>query len=119
MDRVIKTSFSATKEAIDLLFACNRVSALIWNESLRIAKEYALANNSSWIGQTELQKRLKNRFPLHSQSIQAVAHKYLFARDSARKARMKGYKNKYPWRFKANYNSFWVDKAFSFDFNKN
>ena len=119
MIRVIKTSFSATKETIDLLFACNRVSAQIWNESLKIAKEYALANNGEWINQTKLQKQLKNRFPLHSQSVQAVAHKYLFARDSTRQARLKGYRNKYPWRFKKNYNSFWVDKAFSFDFENN
>ena len=79
MIRVIKTNFSATKETIDLLFACNRISAQIWNESLRIAKEYALTNNGDWINQTELQKQLKNRYPLHSQSVQAVAHKYLFA----------------------------------------
>ena len=119
MIRVIKTNFSATKETFDLLFACNRISAQIWNESLKIAKEYALANNGEWINKTKLQKQLKNRFPLHSQSVQAVAHKYLFARDSAKQARLKGYKNKYPWRFKKNYNSFWVDKAFSFDFEKN
>ena len=96
MIRVIKTKFSTTKETLDLLFACNRISAQIWNESLRIAKEYALTNNGDWINRTELQKRLKNRYPLHSQSVQAVAHKYLFARDSAKKARLKGYKNKYP-----------------------
>ena len=39
MIRVIKTNFSATKELPDLFFACNRISAQIWNESLRIAKE--------------------------------------------------------------------------------
>ena len=60
MIRVIKTNFSATKETLDLLFTCNRISAQIWNESLRIAKEYALANNGDWINRIELQKRLKN-----------------------------------------------------------
>ena len=89
MIRVIKTSFSATKETIDQLFACNRISAQIWNESLRIAKEYALANDGNWINKTKLQKQLKRQFPLHSQSVQAVAHKYLFARDSARQARLR------------------------------
>ena len=54
MIRVIKTSFSATKETIDLLFTCNRISAQIWNESLRIAKEYALANNGDWINQSKV-----------------------------------------------------------------
>ena len=47
-----------------------------------------------------------------------MAHKNLFARDSAKQARLKEYKNKYPWKFKKNYNSFLVDKAFSFDFEK-
>ena len=119
MIRVIKTKFSATKETFDLLFACNRISAQIWNESLRIAKEYALANNGDWINQSKLFKALKKRYPMHSQSVQSVAKRYLFARDSAKKAREKGYKNKYPWRFKTNYNTRWEDKAFSFDFEKN
>ena len=119
MIRVIKTSFSATKETINLLFACNRISAQIWNESLRIAKEYALANNGEWINQSKLFKSLKKRYPMHSQSVQSVAKRYLFARDSAKKARLKGYKNKYPWRFKTNYNTRWEDEAFSFDFEKN
>ena len=115
--RVIKTAFSASKDTIDLLFACNRISAMVWNESLKIAKEFSLSNNGKWIQKTELQKQLKNRFPLHSQSVQAVAHKYLFARDSAHSARNKGYENKYPWRSKNHFNTKWVDKAFSFDCN--
>ena len=119
MIRVIKTKFSTTKETLDLLFSCNRISAQIWNESLRIAKEYALANNGDWINQSKLFKALKKRYPMHSQSVQSVAKRYLFARDSARKARLKGYKNKYPWRFKTNYNTRWEDKASSFDFANN
>ena len=90
MIRVIKTNFSATKEPPDLLFACNRISAQIWNESLRIAKEYALASNGDWINQSKLFKALKKRYPMHSQSVQSVAKRYLFARDSAKKARAKG-----------------------------
>ena len=119
MIRVIKTNFSATKEIIDQLFACNRISAQIWNESLRIAKEYALANNGEWINQSKLFKALKKHYPMHSQSVQSVAKRYLFARDSTRNARLKGLKNKYPWRLKSNYNTRWEDKAFSSDFNKN
>ena len=85
MIRVIKTKFSATKETHGLLFACNRISAQIWNELLLIAKEYALSNNGDWINQSKLFKALKKRYPLHSQSIQSVAKRYLFASDSARK----------------------------------
>lgn len=108
-----RVDFKASKETIDKLFELNKVSAEIWNTSLLTAKEYSMQNGGKWINKTELQKSLKKKFPLHSQSIQAVAHKYLFARDSAYKARLKGYKNKYPWRTKKNFNTKWVDKAFS------
>ena len=99
-----------------LLFACNRVSALIWNDILRIAKEYSLAHDGKWIQLTGLCEALKQRYPMHSQSVQSVAKRYLFARDAARAARLKGYKNRYPWRLKKNYNTRWIDKAFSFNF---
>ena len=48
-----------------------------------------------------------------------VADKYLDARDAAHAAIQKGYKNKYPWRRKKNFNTQWKDKAFSFNFEKN
>ncbi len=117
--RVLKTSFSASKEGIDKLFACNRISAMIWNDVLKIAKEFSLANDGKWIGQTCLQKQIKNKYPMHSQSVQSVTHRYLFARDAAHAAILKGFKNKYPWRRKKNYNTKWVDQAFEFDFVKN
>jgi putative transposase len=41
-----------------------------------------------------------------------VCHKYLFARDSAKKARDKGYKNKYPYKKKDYYNTKWANNGF-------
>ena len=117
--KVLKSSFSASKEDIDKLFACNRIAAMIWNASLEISKSYALANGGKWISKSGLYKALKNLYPLHSQSVQMVADKYLDARDAAHAAILKGYKNKYPWRRKKNFNTQWKDKAFSFDFEKN
>ena len=117
--KVVKSSFSASKEDIDKLFACNRIAAMIWNASLEISKSYALANGEKWISKSGLYKALKNLYPLHSQSVQMVADKYLDARDAAHAAILKGYKNKYPWRRKKNFNTQWKDKAFSFDFEKN
>ncbi|WP_037354856.1 RNA-guided endonuclease TnpB family protein [Selenomonas sp. FC4001] len=117
--KVVKSSFSASKEDIDKLFACNRIAAMIWNASLEISKSYALANGGKWISKSGLYKALKNLYPLHSQSVQMVADKYLDARDAAHAAILKGYKNKYPWRRKKNFNTQWKDKAFSFDFEKN
>ena len=110
--RCIKTSFHASKSNLDRLFQCNRISAEIWNECLKIAKHYSLNNDGKWIGKSQLQSELKNRFPLHSQSVQAVCHKYLFSRDSAKQAKNQGLNNKYPYKIKKFFNTKWVDKAF-------
>ena len=101
MIRCLKTEFFTTKSNLDRLFECNRISAEIYNGCLKIAKEYSLANNGKWIGKTHL----------HSQSVQAVCHKYLFSRDAAFKARKAGLKSKYPYKKKKNFNTKWVDKA--------
>ncbi len=85
---------------MEQLFACNRISAEIWNECLAIAKAYAGRKDGKWIGKTQLQAELKGKYPLHSQSIQAVCHKYFFARDSAYQAKNKGFSNKYPYKIK-------------------
>ena len=117
--KVLKTTFLASKEAVDQLFACNRISALIWNDVLQISKAFSLANDGKWAGKSYLQEQTKNRYPLHSQSVQSVVHRYFFARNAAHAAILKGFQNKYPWRFKKHYNTRWVDKAFEFDFAKN
>ncbi|HUC91926.1 MAG TPA: transposase [Paenibacillus sp.] len=100
MIRCVKTAFQTSKANLERLFACNRISAQIWNECLTIAKDYSLQQNGKWIGKTELQAALKHRFPLHSQSVQAVCHKYLFARDSARQANNQGLATKNPYKNK-------------------
>ena len=112
MIKCLKTDFVTTKSSLDRLFECNRISAEIYNSCLKIAKDYSLNNNGKWIGKTQLQKEVKNKYPIHSQSVQAVCHKYLFSRDAAFKARKAGLKNKYPYKKKKNFNTKWVDKAF-------
>ncbi|AHM56978.1 transposase GSA [Peptoclostridium acidaminophilum DSM 3953] len=112
MIRCHKTDFYSTKSDLDRLFACNRISAEIWNACLAVSKDYSLENGGKWIGKSQLQAEMKGKFPLHSQSVQAVCHKYLFARDAARAANLKGYKNKYPYKSKKHYNTKWIDKAF-------
>ena len=117
MIKCLKTDFVTTKSNLDRLFECNRISAEVYNSCLKIAKEYSLANNGKWIGKTQLQKELKDKYPLHSQSVQAVCHKYIFSRDAAFKARKAGLKNKYPYKKKKNFNTKWVDKAFTVHLN--
>lgn len=112
MIRCLKTEFHTSNNDLQKLFDCNRISGEIWNECLAVTKEFSLQNEGKWMGKTALQAALKGHFPLHSQSIQAVAHKYLFARDSAFAARKIGLKNKYPYKKKNHFNTKWVDKAF-------
>ncbi|MGG3990094.1 transposase, partial [Bacillus smithii] len=81
MYRGQRVYFSASNGTIQQLMECNRISAQIWNDCLTEARNYYLTHQK-WIGKSQLQKRLKGKYHLHSQSIQAVAHKYLFARDS-------------------------------------
>lgn len=114
--RVMKTSFTASSDDMNKLFACNRISAQIWNKTLEKASVYGKANDGKWASRSYLRKEVKNRYPLHSQSIQEVVHRYVDARESAKAARDKGYQNKYPWREKHNFNTKWIDEAFSFDF---
>ena len=113
MIRCKKINFTTNRENLDKLFQCNRLSAEVWNNVLTIAKCYSLENNGKWIGKTKLQEELKKIVPMHSQSIQAVAHKYINSRTAAKEAKNKGLDNRYPWRKKKNFNTKWVDKAYS------
>ncbi|WP_025693115.1 RNA-guided endonuclease InsQ/TnpB family protein [Paenibacillus zanthoxyli] len=117
MIRCVKTAFHTSKLDLERLFACNRISAEVWNQCLLIAKHHALQDDGKWIGKTELQAALKNQFPLHSQSVQAVCHKYLYARDSAKQARRQGLPTKYPYKKKKHFNTKWVDQAFKIKAN--
>lgn len=115
MYRTLKTPFEATKQDINRLFECNRISAEVWNACLVESKEYSLANEGKWMDKTQIQKATKGKFPLHSQSVQAVCHTYLEARNGAREARKLGLTNKYPYKKKKHYNTTWVDKAFKIE----
>jgi putative transposase len=104
--------FRASKRNVDRLFACNRESAQVWNQCLQLSKDY-YTEHQKWISKSELQKKTKGRFHLHSQSIQAVCHKYLFARDAAHQAVRKGITTaKYPYKNKKNYNTKWAKDGF-------
>lgn len=112
MIRAKKVYFHASKADQNRLFACNRESARVWNECLQVAKNYSL-EHEKWISKSELQKQTKGKFHLHSQSIQAVCHKYLFARDSSHQAIQKGKTTThYPYKKKNHYNTKWAKDGF-------
>ena len=112
MNRVLKTTFKTSRIDLNRLFECNRVSAEIWNTSLELAKNHHL-ETGEWITKSELQRQTKKLFPLHSQSVQSVVHRYIWNRDSAHKAREKGYSTRYPHRTKKYYPTRWVQEAFT------
>lgn len=112
MIRSKRVYIRASITELDRLFACNRESALVWNYCLVLSKE-CHATQGKWITKSELQAGTKGLFHLHSQSIQAVAHKYLFAREGTRKAIEKGSKTaKYPYKQKEHYNTKWAKDGF-------
>ncbi|EPR29241.1 MULTISPECIES: RNA-guided endonuclease TnpB family protein [Geobacillus] len=116
MYRTVKTSFSANKETIEKLFHIRRICGVIWNDCVQLARYYYRLGNH-WITQTELQKELKGKYPIHSQTIQAVAHKFLQARDSAKEARKSDKNIRFPYKMKKTFNPKWVDQAFSIEKN--
>lgn len=111
MIRCMKVSFRASQATIDRLFECNRRSGEVWNRCLEMAKDAHL-KTGKWITKSDLQKGTKGIFPTHSQSVQAVCHKYVFARDAARKARQAGYQTKYPYKQKKHFNTKWANNGF-------
>ena len=72
MKRAVKTCFNCSRENLNRLFACNRISALVWNKILDLKRENLRSKN-------DLQKELKGLYPINSQSVQAVADKYCTA----------------------------------------
>lgn len=118
MYKCLKVDFSCDRNNLDKLFACNRISAQIWNQCLDLANTYRVENNGAWISKTQLQSATKQTYPLHSQSVQAVVHSYCEARDATKAARDIGLNTRYPWRRKYAYPTTWVfPKGFAIDYN--
>lgn len=109
--RAAKVTFSTTKTDLNRLFACNRESAKVWNDCLDHARTHH-EQTGKWINKKQLQKLTKNQYHLHSQSIQAICHKYLWARDNTKKAQNLGYKQRYPWRQKKDFPTKWAKDGF-------
>ncbi|WP_291352299.1 hypothetical protein [Desulfosporosinus sp.] len=60
--RVLKTTFHTTKDNIERLFACNRTSAHVWNDSLEFAKEH-FQKTGRWIDRGTLHLATKGQYP--------------------------------------------------------
>lgn len=112
MIKARKLYFQAAPKTIARLFECNRISGQIWNDTLDLARNYH-KQYGKWIRKNELHQLTKGKYPIHSQSIQAVYEKYLQARENAHQARIKGHTQiRYPWRKKKNFNTKWKNDGF-------
>ncbi|ACL18587.1 transposase, IS605 OrfB family [Desulfitobacterium hafniense DCB-2] len=110
--RVYKLPFRTSQDNLNRLYACNRISAQIWNQCLDLAKEHGQRTNT-WLSRKELHLATKGRYPIHSQSIQAVYEKYLDARENALQARALGYTQiRYPYKEKHHFNTRWKKDGF-------
>ncbi|RBW67322.1 transposase, partial [Bacillus taeanensis] len=117
MYRTMKVPFSASSTIIQKLFDIRRLCAVVWNDCVQIARYYYRLGGG-WITKSDLQKEIKGLYPLHSQTIQAVAHKFLQAREGAQKARKAGFNVRYPWKHKFVFNPKWVGESFTLEGKK-
>lgn len=111
MRRTIKSRFNCSREDLNRLFACNRISALVWNKILELQREKLRSKG-------ELQKTLKGLYPINAQSVQAVTDKYYAACLATKSARDNGLGNKYPWRRKRNFPTTWKADSFKLTGNR-
>ncbi|GAB6544798.1 RNA-guided endonuclease InsQ/TnpB family protein [Bacillus luti] len=116
MYRTVKTPFRANRNVIQQLFQIRHQCGDIWNDCVELARYYYRLGDS-WITKSQLQAELKGKYPLHSQTVQSVCHKFLQARDGVKEARKANKEIRYPYKRKFVFNPKWVDKAFSLEGN--
>jgi putative transposase len=105
---IIPLNNNISKEDKDYLFECNRESARVWNECLRLEKEL-WKNEEKYADRKYLQDNTKGfSSVLPSSCVQVTVKKYLGAISGIRQARKSGRTDqKYPWKQKKNYNTIW------------
>ena len=117
--KTIIVPVKCSKEDYLYLLNCNRLSAEVWNLCLKIDKEYREQNNGDWIDRNKLQKLTKKCVHLHAKGIHHVVHKYLFARDAARRAKEEGRKDVlYPYKQKNYFVTGWDSQSYKVEGNK-
>jgi len=96
------------------LKAAQMEAAAVWNTCCTLHKN-ARQQQSPWPGQHEMQQATKNRFALHSQSVQAIFRAFLGTIDTTRQLRLTHPQlhMKYPWWTKRFYPVHWPAQAVS------
>jgi putative transposase len=93
-------------------------SGKVWM-ACRDALHEAIRGRSKWPNRDSLQKLIKGKFGLHSQSAQMVCHAFLANVDTATQLRKSGRSEiRYPYKDKLFYPLLWPAQAMSIDGNK-
>ena len=101
MIKTLHVFLRINKSQSELLKTYQAEVARCWNDIVRIAREYYYENDHKWISKNALQKLLKGKYNLHSQTIQALTDKFAANRQTTAQLRKQGLNNiKYPYREK-------------------
>jgi putative transposase len=99
MIKAQQTILRISTEQATLLKAAQQESARCWNDIVSMSNAHYKATGK-WLGKHDIQKMLKGKYQLHSQTIQALADKYAANRETAAELRRNGIRCSYPWRIK-------------------
>lgn len=118
--RTLTLPIKTSKENIDYLFQCNKESARVWNECIRLNKDL-WQKKQKYVDRKYLQDRIKSSFSniITAKCMQITIKKYLGAIKGIQQTRKAGRTDeKYPWKQKKNYNTIWDSQQVRIDYNK-
>ena len=92
-----------------------RAAGDLWTRLVKIHR-FCRRRHWRWPTESQLKAHCKRRFPLHSQTIQALIEKFCATIDGVRTKRRNGDKQaRYPWRFRRYFNPIFKGPALKID----
>jgi len=114
-------SLICSSEELDYFYQCNKESARVWNECVRLSNELWRTEDKR-VDRKYLQDRIQGKFSsiLPAHNIQIIIAKYLTACHNVNKAKKQGRTDeKYPYKEKKFYNTLWDYMVFKINYEKN
>ena len=103
MIKTHRVKLNLTRTQFELVREKQMESANCWNYIVNLSKEYYF-EHKQWIKKNDIQKLIKGKYNLHSQTIQAISDKFDANRKTISELRKKGNtKAKYPYKTKKFY----------------
>lgn len=118
--KTIKVPIKAKKEVIDYLFKCNKESARVWNECVKINNE-VYSKEKIFTDRKLLQSKIKGSFSdtLYAKCIQVTIRKFLQNLSDTTKSRKSGRDDvRYAYKNKKYYNTTWDKSVLNLDYEK-